>query len=173
MRHFGRPAGVQEGMMIDRGGRGRWVLALRGVAAILFGLAAFLVPESALVGLVLLFAAYLVIDGIFAVLAGLVIEGVLGLAAGIVIALWPALSLLFFIKIAALWAILSGVALLWAARGRGLMLVGGVLSLLWGLLVLFEPMAGVVVWAWWIGAYALAFGVVMLAAAYRLGRSVT
>jgi uncharacterized membrane protein HdeD (DUF308 family) len=160
-------------MMIARGGRSRWVLALRGAAAILFGLAAFLVPESALVGLVLLFAAYLVIDGIFAVLAGFVIEGVLGLAAGIVIALWPALSLLFFIKIAALWAILSGAALLWAARGRGLMLVGGVLSLLWGLLVLFEPMAGVVVWAWWIGVYALAFGVVMLAAAYRLGRSVT
>jgi uncharacterized membrane protein HdeD (DUF308 family) len=160
-------------MMIERGGRSRWVLALRGGAAILFGLAAFLVPESALVALVLLFAAYLVIDGIFAVLAGLVIEGGLGLAAGIVMALWPALSLLFFIKIAALWAILSGVALLWAARRRGLMLVGGVLSLLWGLLVLFEPMAGVVVWAWWIGAYALAFGVVMLAAAYRLGRRVT
>jgi uncharacterized membrane protein HdeD (DUF308 family) len=172
--------------MIGMLARNWWALALRGVAAILFGLATFAFPGMALALLVLLFAAYLIVDGIFAIVAGvraaehqqrwggLIAEGVLDIAAGAVIALWPGLSLLFFIYFAAFWAIVSGVALLAAAirlhreHGEWLLWLSGVISVVWGALVLFFPIAGVIAWAFWIGAYALIFGVVMVMLAFRL-----
>src|ERR1700728_1735628 len=153
-----------------------WVLALRGVVAIGIGIVAFLMPETALVGLVLLFAAYLLVDGVFAIVAGvraaerherwvaLLAEGLLGIAAALFIATYPELSLIAFVYVGAVWAILSGAALLVAARrvyrhdGEWLMLAAGALSVLWGVLVLVWPAAGVVVWAWWIGIYALLVG---------------
>ena len=174
--------------MIELLARNWWVLALRGVAAIVIGVIAFLMPETALVGLILLFAAYLLVDGVFAIVAGvraaerherwlaLLAEGVLGIAAAVVIAAYPALSLIAFIYVGAGWAILSGAALLVAARrvyrhdGEWLMLAAGALSVLWGVLVLIWPAAGVVVWAWWIGIYALMFGATMLTLAVRLRR---
>jgi len=168
--------------------RNWWALALRGVLAILFGLGCFLVPETALVALMLLFAAYLMVDGGFAVVAGiraagrhqrwgmLAAEGVLGLCAGAMIASFPGITLIYLIYVAGFWAILSGAALLAAAirlyrlEGEWLMLAAGLLSLLWGMAVLVWPAAGVVVWAWWIGFYALLFGIVMLALGLRLRR---
>jgi uncharacterized membrane protein HdeD (DUF308 family) len=172
--------------MVELLARNWWALALRGAVTIALGVVAFLMPETALVGLILLFAAFLLIDGVFAIVAGLrraergqrwgglVVEGATGIAAGLVIALYPGLSLLAFVYIAAAWAIVSGAALLVAARrlhrdhGEWLMLAAGALSVLWGVLVLMWPMAGVVVWAWWIGAYALIFGAMMLGLAFRL-----
>lgn len=169
--------------------RNWWALALRGVVAILFGVAALFVPETALVALVLLFAAYLLVDGVFAIIAGfraaerherwfaLLAEGVVGIAAALFIAVFPELSLILFIYVAALWAIVSGVALLVAAvrlyrrAGEWMMVAAGILSLVWGVLVLIWPAAGVVVWAWWIGAYALVFGAMMVALAFRLRRA--
>ena len=77
---------------------------------------------------------------------------------------------------AAFWGIVSGVALLVAAmrlyrhQGEWMMAAAGVLSVVWGVLVLLFPMAGVVIWAWWIGAYALLFGAMMLSLAFRLRR---
>ncbi len=168
--------------------RNWWVLALRGVVAIGIGVIAFLMPETALVGLVLLFAAYLLVDGVFAIVAGvraaerherwlaLMAEGILGIAAAVVIAAYPALSLIAFIYVGAGWAILSGVALLVAARrvyrhdGEWLMLAAGALSVLWGVMVLVWPAAGVSRWAWWIGIYAM-FGATMPTLAVRLRRS--
>jgi uncharacterized membrane protein HdeD (DUF308 family) len=164
-----------------------WALAWRGAVAILFAGAAFLMPENALVTLVLLFAIYLIVDGVFAIIAGLrasargrrralIAEGAVGIVVGLVMVLWPQLSLLFFVELAAIWAIVSGVILLIAAVGqpsdnaKWLLLAGGGLSFLWGVVVLFRPMAGVVIWAWWIGAYALIFGAVMLAVSVRARR---
>ena len=175
--------------MIDLLARNWWALALRGAVAIVFGIAALLVPETALVALVLLFAAYLLLDGILAIVAGfraaerhqrwfaLLAEGVIGIAAALFIAAYPEVYLLLFVYLAALWAIVSGVALLVAAfrlyrhEGEWMMLAAGALSILWGVLVLVWPAAGVVVWAWWIGAYALIFGVMMLSLAFRLRRA--
>jgi uncharacterized membrane protein HdeD (DUF308 family) len=182
MRPMSRP-------MVELLARNWWVLALRGALAVAIGIVAFLMPETALVGLVLLFAAYLLLDGVFAIAAGwraaerhqrwfaLVAEGVLGIAAALFIAAYPELTLIAFIYVGASWAILSGAALLVAARrvyrhdGEWLMLAAGALSLAWGVLVLIWPAAGVVVWAWWIGAYALLFGAMMLMLAFRLRRS--
>lgn len=168
--------------------RNWWALAIRGVAAILFGIVAILMPGMTLWALVLLFAAYMLVDGIFAIIAGmraaehherwwpLVLEGVLDLAAGIVAVAWPLLTLLVFIYIAAFWAIVTGSALLVAGfrlhhvHGEWLLLLGGLLSLLWGILVAFWPILGLIAWAWWMGFYALLFGGTMIALAFRLRR---
>jgi uncharacterized membrane protein HdeD (DUF308 family) len=168
--------------------RNWWALALRGIAAILLGILAFLWPGMTLTLLVWCFAAYVVADGVFAVVAGLravqaherwwplAIEGGLGLLAGVILVLWPTQALLTFIYIVAVWAILTGLVLAAAALrlrstgGVGLLLAGGVLSLGWGIVVVFWPIAGEVTLAWWIGAYALFFGVFMLSFGLQLRR---
>ena len=173
--------------MIENLLRNWWMLALRGVAALLFGILAFGWPGITLTVLVWIFAAYMLADGVFAILAGLraaqrhgrwwplALEGVLDLLAGAVAFLWPGIALLTFIYIAAIWAILSGIALLAAAvrlraHGEGMLLFAGLLSLAWGVVVIFWPIAGELALAWWIGAYALLFGALMLVLALRLRR---
>lgn len=171
--------------MLDILMRNWWALALRAVAAIIFGIIAILWPGVTLQVLVLFFAAYMLVDGVFAIIAGLraaerqwllVIEGVLDLIVGFVAFAWPAIALLAFIYLVAFWAIVSGVALLAAglrlhrSHGEGMLVLSGGLSLLWGIVIFFWPIAGVVAMSWWIGAYALLFGIFMLGLALRLRR---
>lgn len=167
--------------------RNWWALALRGAAALIFGILAFLWPGMTLTVLVWIFAAYMLVDGVFAVVAGLraaqaherwwpfAVEGMLDLVAGAIAFLWPGIAVLTFVYIIAFWAILTGAALTAAAlrlraQGEGLLLVSGLLSLAWGVIFFFWPMAGALAIAWWIGAYAILFGIVMLMFALRLRR---
>ncbi len=166
-----------------------WALALRGVAAVLFGITVILVPGLALSWLLILFAAYLMVDGVLTLIASLraarrhdrfgtlALEGVIDLMIAVQIVMWPGPTLLLFVYLAAFWAILTGITLLIAAirvqRGHGewLMIPAGLASLVWGILIVVFPVAGVLVWAWWLGAYALVFGFSMLVLAYRLKRT--
>lgn len=168
--------------------RNWWALALRGVAAVLFGIIAFALPGVTLTVLVLFFAAYLLIDGVFALIAGLkaaehhqrwgalALEGILDLIAGALVVMWPGLTLVVFIYMAAFWALVSGITLLVAAfrlhrqHGEWMMILAGILSIAWGVAVAVFPIAGILMWAWWIGAYALIFGIAMLVLAFRLRR---
>jgi uncharacterized membrane protein HdeD (DUF308 family) len=168
--------------------RNWWALALRAVAAIIFGVFALLWPGVTLRVLVLVFAAYMLVDGVFAIVAGwraaernerwwlLVTEGALDLIVGLIAFASPAIALLAFVYLVAFWAILSGIVLLAAglrlhrSNGEGLLIVSGGLSLLWGVVVIAWPIAGEVAMAWWIGAYALLFGIFMLSFALRLRR---
>jgi uncharacterized membrane protein HdeD (DUF308 family) len=163
-----------------------WAIALRGAFAILFGLIAVFMPGLTLASLVLLFGAYMVVDGIFSIVAGiraaarherwgmLLFEGIVDLIAGAIAFLWPLVTVLAFIILMAVWAIAHGVLLLWAcfrlhpAHGRWLMGFGGVASIIWGLLLFLFPIAGAVVLTLWMGAYALVFGVTLLVLAFRL-----
>jgi len=165
-----------------------WALALRGVAAVIFGIIAFALPGVTLTVLVLFFAAYLLVDGVFALIAGLkaaerherwgslALEGILDLVAGAAVVMWPGLTLVVFIYMAAFWALVTGIALLVAAfrlrkqHGEWTMILAGILSIAWGIMVAVFPIAGILVWAWWIGAYALIFGIAMLILAFRLRR---
>lgn len=162
-----------------------WLL-LRGILGLIFGLLALLMPAAALASLVLLFAAYMLADGIFAVVAAvraaasherwgwLAVEGFLGVAVGLVAMFLPSAAVLSFVLLASAWAILSGVALLVASfrlhrtHGRWWMALGGLLSILWGVMLFLAPVAGALVLTLWIGAYALAFGIVMIVLALRL-----
>jgi uncharacterized membrane protein HdeD (DUF308 family) len=165
-----------------------WAVALRGVFAILFGLAAIVLPGVTLGSLVLLFAVYMVADGIFAILAGvraarhrerwglLIVEGIADLIAGAIAFLFPLATVLAFVILMAAWAIITGGLLLAAAfrlhyaHGRWLMGFGGLASLIWGVLLLVWPLTGALVLTWWMGAYALFFGGALIALAVRLHR---
>jgi len=161
-----------------------WALALRGLAAVVFGLLTFFLPGITLVTLVLLFGAYALVDGIFNVVAffrvashhwALLIEGVIGIIAGVLTFAWPAITALVLLYVIAFWAILTGcfeiiagIRLRKAITNEWLLLVMGALSLIFGLLILFAPGAGALVIVLWIGAYALVFGAFLLALAFRL-----
>jgi len=167
--------------------RNWWVLVLRGVLAGLFGLAAFFWPGLTALVLVSLFGAYALIDGIFAVVAGIqqygkherwwavLLEGIVGILIGLLTFFWPgvtALGLLYFI---AAWALVTGVFEIVAAirlrreiEGEWLLGLSGVASVLFGLLLVIFPSAGVLSVIWIIGAYALLFGVIMIILGLRM-----
>lgn len=166
--------------------RNWWALALRGIFAILFGLAAFLIPGVTLAVLVALFGAYAVVDGVLAIVAGvraaerherwwsLVLKGLAGIVAGVLAFIWPALTALALLYLIAGWAIVTGVLEIVAAvhlhraHGEWLLIVNGVLSILFGLFAIVWPGAGVLTLLWMIGVYAIVFGAVLLVLAFRL-----
>ncbi len=174
--------------MNDLLARNWWALAVRGVFALVFAVLAIVLPGITLLSLVLLFAAYMLADGIFAIVAGiraasrherwglLLLEGIVDIAAGILAVLWPVASVLAFVLILGAWGVVSGIVMasaafrLHLAHGRWLMLLGGVVSVIWGLLVVFFPFAGALVLTWWLAGYALVFGITLLALAFRLRR---
>jgi len=163
-----------------------WAIALRGVFAILFGIIALLLPGAAIAGLLIVFAVYMLVDGVFAIVAGvraaahherwgmLILEGVADLIAGAIAIVWPVLTVLAVVMLMGAWAIVTG-ALLFAAglrlhiaHGRWLMLLGGAISVVWGVLLLLWPLVGALVLTWWMAGYALFFGGALLALAFRL-----
>jgi uncharacterized membrane protein HdeD (DUF308 family) len=163
-----------------------WVIGLRGILGIIFGLICLLTPGIAVRVFVILFAAYMLVDGGFAIISGvraarngerwglLVLEGVVDLAAGAVAVLWPAITLVALIWVVAIWAIVSGALMLAAAfglnldHGRWWLALGGIASIIFGVLLVIEPLIGAVVLTMWIGAYAVVFGVVLLVLAFQL-----
>ena len=163
-----------------------WAIALRGVFAIIFGLIALFLPTAAILAFVLLFAAYMLVDGVFAIIAGvraaqrherwgwLVFEGILDLIAGAIAVLWPLITVVAFVLLMGAWAIVTGVLLFGASfrlnilHGRWLMSLGGGISIIWGVLLIIWPLVGAIVLTWWIAAYALFFGIAMLVLAFRL-----
>jgi uncharacterized membrane protein HdeD (DUF308 family) len=163
-----------------------WAVGLRGVLGILFGLICLLTPGLALEVFVILFAAYMLVDGVFAIASGikaarngerwglLILEGIVDLAAGTVAVLWPAITLVALIWIVAIWAIVSGALMLGAAftlnldHGRWWLALGGIASLIFGVLLVIQPLIGAVVLTMWVGAYALVFGILLLVLAFQL-----
>jgi uncharacterized membrane protein HdeD (DUF308 family) len=93
---------------------------------------------------------------------------------GIIAAVIPAAAVLSFVLITAVWALLSGGAMLAAAfslhpaHGRWWLALGGIVSLIWGVLLVLAPVMGAIVLTWWLGAYAIVFGVMLLVLAFRL-----
>ncbi len=163
-----------------------WAVGLRGIMGILFGLICLLTPGLAVEVFVILFAAYMLVDGVFAIVGGikaarngerwglLILEGIVDLAAGLVAVLWPAITLVALIWLIAIWAVVSGALMLGAAftlnldHGRWWLALGGVASVIFGVLLVIEPLIGAVVLTMWIGAYALVFGIFLLILAFQL-----
>jgi uncharacterized membrane protein HdeD (DUF308 family) len=139
-----------------------------------------------MLSLVLLFAAYAFVDGIFGIVSAvraaregerwglLVLEGIIDIATAVIAFLWPGITVLAFVLLVAVWAILTGALMLSAAfrlevdDGRWWLVLGGIVSLLYGALLVVAPIIGAVVLTWWLGAYALVFGVALLVLAFRL-----
>jgi uncharacterized membrane protein HdeD (DUF308 family) len=164
-----------------------WTLTIRGIVAILFGIFTFFWPAVTITVLALLFGAYALVDGIFAIVSAirggrgeerwwmLLIEGIAGLAAAAVTFLWPGITVLALVLVIAVWAMVTGALELIAAirlrkyiTGEWLLGLAGVASVVFGILLMVSPFTGAIVVAWWIGAYALAFGVILVALSFRL-----
>jgi len=160
-----------------------WAITIRGVLAIVFGLIALFSPGVTMLSLVLVFAAYIFLDGVFAIVAAfrsrehgvlMVLEGVVDIIAAAVAVFWPAITVLAFVLLVAAWAIVTGALMLAAAfrlepdQGRWWLVLGGAVSVIYGGLLALSPIIGALVLTWWIGAYAIVFGVAMLVLSLRL-----
>jgi uncharacterized membrane protein HdeD (DUF308 family) len=164
-----------------------WVIALRGILGILFGLVALFFPGVTILSLVLLFSAYMLVDGAFSIAGAvramgrnerwgwLLLNGIWSILTAIVAFLWPGLTAIVFVLIIAAWSIVSGALMLTAAfrmhsgaRARGWLVFGGILSVLFGVLLVIAPLMGAIVLTWWIGAYVLVLSIFMLALAFSL-----
>jgi len=164
--------------------RNWWAVALRGLAAVMFGLLTIFIPGVTLVTLVLLFGAYALVDGVFNAIAAfrsashhwaLLIEGLIGILAGIVTFAWPAMTAIALLYLIAFWAILTGafeiaagIRLRNVIANEWMLILMGALSLLFGAFILFAPGAGALAIVLWIGVYALIFGIFLLVLAFRL-----
>jgi uncharacterized membrane protein HdeD (DUF308 family) len=161
------------------------MFALRGAAAILFGILAFVWPGITLAVLVLFWGAFALIDGLLALVSAfrtnndhrwaLVFEGIVGIVVGVGTFLWPDLTALALVFIIAAWALITGVLeIIAAVRLRRVidnewwLAVSGVASVILGLLLLAMPGAGALALVWVIAAYAMVFGALMVALAFRL-----
>ena len=164
-----------------------WALALRGALAILFGLAALLRPGIALGALILLIGAYFLVDGVFAIVGVfrgtrsgtprwlLLLEGVVSILAGLIAFVNPGITAIVLLYLVAAWAVITGIAEIVTAirlrqeiQGEWALIVGGILSVLFGVILAVLPGVGILSLIWLIGIYALVFGVLMLIAAFRV-----
>jgi uncharacterized membrane protein HdeD (DUF308 family) len=160
-----------------------WVLALRGILGILFGLVALVYPGITLVTLVLFLGAYAVVDGVFALFTAVggagndrlwyVLEGIIGIGVGILIFSFPGISERLLIYVIAAWAILTGVLEIMAGfelpiSRDWLLVLAGLASVVFGVLVFINPGSGALAIVWLIGIYALVFGAVLVVLAFRL-----
>jgi uncharacterized membrane protein HdeD (DUF308 family) len=162
------------------------VVAARGVFGIIIGLIAFLFPGPTLLSLVGLFAVFLIIDGVLAIVAAvraaskserwglLTFEGIAGIVAGIAAMAMPGLTVFVFVGLLAAWALVSGALELRAAfnlatdHGRWWLALGGIISIVFGVVLIAAPRFGAVVVSWWVGAYATFFGASLLALGFKL-----
>ncbi len=165
-----------------------WTLVVRGLVAIAFGVLVILQPGISLVALVYLWGVYAVADGVFNLVLAfrgsrivrggwgwLTFEGICSIAAGVIAFIWPGITAIALLVLIALWAIATGVAEIVTAaklrkyiRGEWLLALSGVVSIVFGVLLLVRPGAGALTVVWLIGLYAIVFGILLVGLGVRV-----
>src|SRR5262249_44051800 len=163
------------------------LIVLRGVAAVLFGILAFILPGITLTSLLIIFAVFAVLDGVFALITcieapkgvsgrgSLIMRGLIGIVVGVVAFSHPGITAVSLLYLIGAWAIFSGGAEIGAAfllrselTNEFFLLIAGGLSILFGVLMFKNPGAGALSVVWLIGAYAIAYGILELMLAFKL-----
>jgi uncharacterized membrane protein HdeD (DUF308 family) len=168
------------------------LLIVRGIVGVVFGLVAFAWPGITIAAVVVIFGAYAVIDGVTNLFLGLsrrsghgrswatVLQGIVGIAAGVPAFIWPGITALVLAIFIGAWAIVTGLFETAAAiklrkeiTGEWLLVLSGLMSVAFGVLVFAFPGVGAVGIAWVLGAYAMAGGIVLIALGVRLRSRMT
>jgi uncharacterized membrane protein HdeD (DUF308 family) len=166
-----------------------WLLLLRGIAAIVFGILAFVWPGITLLTLIFLWGAYALVDGIFALWSAisgkgggelgsrwwLAVVGICGVLAGLLAFAWPGVTALVLLLFIAAWAIVTGALQVWGAiklrkeiEGEWLLILCGLLSIAFGIILVAQPGTGALAVIWLIGTFAILEGCIFAALAFRL-----
>jgi uncharacterized membrane protein HdeD (DUF308 family) len=173
-------------LMLNALAKNWWLLLIRGLCGILFGVAAIAWPGLTLLFLAIFFGAFALVDGILSLTAAirggtltprwwLALLGIAGIAAGLLAFLWPGMTALVLLYFIAAWAIVIGatqivgaIALRKEISDEWLLIAGGTLSILFGLALFVRPGAGAVALAIVIGAFAIAHGFLFVLFALRV-----
>ena len=167
--------------MFDLLSRNWWTLVVRGIFAIIFGILAFVWPELTLVTLVIFFGAYALVDGIFAIFGAiggwgekddhwlLLLGGLLGVGIGIMTFRAPGMTTILLLIYIAAWGLSTGILEFVVAirlrneiKGEWLMILSGIASVLFALLLMIFPAAGALGLLWLIAGYAVVFGAILI-----------
>lgn len=163
-----------------------WMLGIRGLFAVLFGIGALLWPGFTLLVLVIFIGAYFLVDGAMGVITAfqgrgnfrmwwfLLIEGLAGIVIGIMTLFWPLITAIVLLYFVASWAVVTGIFEIAAAfTGRlpaaheWTLALAGIISVLFGVFLALRPAAGLLALVWGIGIYAILFGIVLLIRAFQ------
>jgi uncharacterized membrane protein HdeD (DUF308 family) len=174
-------------MLLETLKRHWWVPVLRGVAAIIFGMMAFVYPGLTVAVLVVLFGAWVLVDGIFRVVGAIghrssdpdwgwqLVIGILGIIIGFLTFRSPAITALALVIYIAAWALMIGVSEIVVAiklrheiKGEWFLILMGVVSILFAIMLLWNPLPGALALVWLIGSYAIVFGVLGIIFGFRL-----
>ena len=168
-------------------GRNWWLLLLRGLVAIVFALLTWAQPGVSLAALVLVFGIYVLADGLLGVWSAiakrrdnrhwwlLLLWGLVGIVVGVMTFIMPGITGLVLLMYIAAWAVITGVLQIVAAirlrkeiKGEWLMILSGLVSVAFGVLLFLQPGAGALAVAWIIAAYAFIFGVLLMMLAFKV-----
>lgn len=180
------PGTVRMRPMLDDLARNWWLVVLRGVFAILFGVLTLIWPGLSLLTLVLLYGVFALFDGVLSVGAAimggnrmprwwLAVAGILGIVVGVLTLVWPGITGLVLLYFIAAWAIVVGILQIIGAirlrkeiEGEWWLIAAGVLSVIFGVLILIYPAAGALGIAFMIAWFAIVWGALLLALGWRL-----
>src|SRR6266545_4532178 len=174
--------------MLENLSRYWWVVALRGLFAVAFGAIALFKPDATLSVLVLLFGAYALFDGVFALVGAfaggsaaagrrgwLTVEGIVGIATGVITFMCPNITTSLLVSLIAIWAIVTGLLEIGSAvrlrreiANEWLLGLSGVISVVFGIYLIVSPQQGALAVVSVIGFYAIAFGITLSGLALRL-----
>jgi uncharacterized membrane protein HdeD (DUF308 family) len=186
MENTGTIRSPTRGLMLHALARNWWLLLLRGIFAILFGVLTFLWPGLTLITLVLLYGAYALVDGAFALAAAimggapaprwwLAIVGLLGIVVGLITLVMPGITALVLLYFIAFWAIAIGAMQIAGAirlrkeiDNEWMLIASGIVSVLFGLILVVQPGAGALGLLFVIGIFAILHGVLLVSLAFRL-----
>lgn len=163
-----------------------WAILLRGIVAIIFAFLAIFATGFTLDLLLIFLGIYLLLDGLFSVIASLVatssrnwwvllLEGIISIAAGIVVFAWPSITLLVLIYLVAIWAIITGIfeflasiVSSWTEGGKIFIGITGVISVILGIVIFIYPLFSIAAMVWLIGFYALIVGLSLIVFGIKL-----